>query len=241
MGILFIADLHLQEKKSDITIGFLRFLKNQATQAQALYILGDFFHYWIGDDDPNILHKAIAYELKKLYEKGVLCYFIHGNRDFLLGKTFAKKSRMILLPKEKVIKLYGHQILILHGDILCTNDISYQRYRKRIRNRCLQKIFLDLPLSIRHFLAKKIRKNSQSVSLLKQKYITDVNEKTVIEKFKKYKVDWIIHGHTHRPGIHKIIINGKILHRGVLGEWQKNGSAIKITNKTIELINFSLH
>ncbi|WP_348666542.1 UDP-2,3-diacylglucosamine diphosphatase [Arsenophonus symbiont of Ornithomya chloropus] len=241
MEILFIADLHLHEKKTNITIGFLRFLKNQAIQAQALYILGDFFHYWIGDDDPNILHKAIAHELKKLYKMGIRCYFIHGNRDFLLGKRFAKKSGMILLPKEKVIQLYGHQILILHGDLLCTDDISYQRYRKRVCKRWLQKLFLDLPLSIRHFLAKKIRKNSQSLSLLKQKHITDVNEKTVIEKFKKYQVDWIIHGHTHQPAIHKLKINGKILHRGVLGAWQKNGSAIRITNKTIELINFALY
>ncbi|MDR5609925.1 MULTISPECIES: UDP-2,3-diacylglucosamine diphosphatase [unclassified Arsenophonus] len=241
MAILFIADLHLSEKEPAITAGFLHFLRGQASQAKALYILGDFFDYWIGDDDPSLLHEAIAQELKELQSKGVPCYFIHGNRDFLLGKKFAKESGMILLPAEKVLTLHGHNILILHGDTLCTDDISYQRYRKRVYNRWLQRLFLALPLSTRHRIAERMRKNSQSATRLKPEYITDVNEQTVIEKFRKYQVDWMIHGHTHRPAIHEINVNGKILHRAVLGAWDQNGSVIKITPKTIELLHFPFY
>lgn len=238
MAILFIADLHLSEKKPAITAGFLNFLRKQASQAKALYILGDFFDYWIGDDDPILLHEAIAQELKYLQNKGIHCYFIHGNRDFLLGKKFAKESGMTLLPAEKVLTLYGYRILILHGDTLCTDDVSYQRYRKRVYKRWLQRLFLALFLSTRRYIAKKIRKDSQFAIRLKPECITDVNGKTVIEKFEKYQVDWMIHGHTHRPAIHKINVNGKTLHRVVLGAWDQNGSVIKVTPKTIELLDF---
>ncbi|MGP1959789.1 MAG: UDP-2,3-diacylglucosamine diphosphatase [Arsenophonus sp. NC-TX2-MAG3] len=241
MAILFISDLHLSEKEPSTTVSFLHFLREQASQAKALYILGDFFDYWIGDDNPSLLLKLIVQELKKLKSKGVSCYFIHGNRDFLLGKKFAKESGMILLPAEKALTLYGYNILILHGDTLCTDDISYQRYRKRVYNRWLQKLFLALPLSTRHRIAEKIRKNSQSATQLKPEFITDVNKQTVIEKFRKHQVDWIIHGHTHRPATHEINVNGKILYRAVLGAWDQNGSMIKITPKTIELFYFPFY
>ncbi|MGP1959018.1 MAG: UDP-2,3-diacylglucosamine diphosphatase [Arsenophonus sp. NC-CH8-MAG3] len=241
MAILFISDLHLSEKNPSITVSFLRFLREQASQAKALYILGDFFDYWIGDDDPSLLLELIVQELKKLKSKGVSCYFIHGNRDFLLGKKFAKESGMILLPAEKTLTLHGHNILILHGDTLCTDDISYQRYRKRVYNRWLQKLFLALPLSTRHRIAERIRKNSQSAIRRKPEFITDVNKQTVIEKFRKYQVDWMIHGHTHRPATHEINVNGKILYRAVLGAWDQNGSIIKITPKTIELFYFPFY
>ncbi|MGP1924650.1 MAG: UDP-2,3-diacylglucosamine diphosphatase [Arsenophonus sp. NEOnobi-MAG3] len=241
MTILFIADLHLSEKEPAITASFLHFLREQASQAKALYILGDFFDYWIGDDDPSLLVEVIAQKLKQLETKGIPCYFIHGNRDFLLGKKFAKESGMTLLPAEKVLTLHGHNILILHGDTLCTDDISYQRYRKQVYNRYLQKLFLALPLSTRHRIAEKIRKNSQSATQLKQEFITDINEQTVIKKFQKYQVDWMIHGHTHRSATHEININGKILYRGVLGAWDQSGSLIKITPKTIELLHFPFY
>ncbi|XZQ55058.1 MAG: UDP-2,3-diacylglucosamine diphosphatase [Arsenophonus sp.] len=242
MAILLIADLHLNEENPMITAGFLRFLQEQASQAKALYILGDFFDYWIGDDDPSLLHEVIAEKLKELENKGIPCYFIHGNRDFLLNKEFAKKSGMILLPSEKVLTLYGLNILILHGDTLCTNNISYQRYRKQVYNNWLKRFFLILPLFTRHFIAKYIRKNSQFIRKYNKKRIIDVNEQTVIDKFKKYQVDWIIHGHTHQPAIHKINVNTKILSRAVLGAWYKNGSTIKITSEDgIKLIYFPFH
>ncbi|MFP3014456.1 MAG: UDP-2,3-diacylglucosamine diphosphatase [Arsenophonus sp.] len=238
MSILFIADLHLSEKDPTITARFLHFLREQASQAKALYILGDFFDYWIGDDDCNILYKYIAKELKKLQSKGVVCYFIHGNRDFLVGKKFAQESGIILLSSEKKLTIHGHDILILHGDTLCTDDITYQIYRKRVHHQWLQRLFLSLPLSIRHFIVKKISKKSHSYSKLFSKCTIDVNTQTVIEKFQKYKVDWMIHGHTHRSFVYEINLNGKILHRAVLGSWHKKGSVIKITHNNIELINF---
>ncbi|MDT9587387.1 MAG: UDP-2,3-diacylglucosamine diphosphatase [Candidatus Arsenophonus melophagi] len=237
MVILFIADLHLSEQEPAITVSFLHFLREQASKAKALYILGDFFDYWIGDDNPSLLYKSIAKELQELRSKGVTCYFIHGNRDFLLGKKFAKASGMTLLPTEKVLTLHGHHILILHGDTLCTNDVSFQRYRKKVHNPLLQRLFLALPLSTRHSIAKRMRKNSQAAIQLKPAYITDVNKQTVIEKFQKYQVDWMIHGHTHKPAIHDIHVNGKILHRAVLGAWDKNIAVIKITPTTIELLH----
>ncbi|AMA64942.1 UDP-2,3-diacylglucosamine hydrolase [Candidatus Arsenophonus lipoptenae] len=236
--ILFIADVHLNKKKPDVIHGFLRFLREQAIKADSLYILGDFFDYWIGDDDSNLLYLLIAKELKKLKFKGIFCYFIPGNHDFLLNKKFANNSGMLLLPTEQVLTLYSYNILILHGDVLCTDDVSYQRYRKRVYNHWLQQLFLALPLSIRYFILKKIREKSQYNNSIKSLNITDVNKQTVIETFTKYQVDWIIHGHTHRPAIHKININGKILHRAVLGAWHKNGSVIKITSKSIELFDF---
>lgn len=241
MGSLFISDLHLNEKKPFITSCFLHFLRKQATQAEELYILGDFFDYWIGDDDHNILYEGIGKELKKLQNKGIPCHFIHGNHDFLLSKNFAKKSGITLLPPEKVLTLHGRNILILHGDTLCIDDVSYQRYRKRVYNRWFQHLFLSLPLSTRYRIAEKIRKKSQSSIQVKPEYIRDVNQQIVIEKFQKYQVDWMIHGHTHRPNIHKININGKILHRAVLGAWYQNGSVIKITPKTIELLYFPFY
>ncbi|MGP1945236.1 MAG: UDP-2,3-diacylglucosamine diphosphatase [Arsenophonus sp. ET-KM2-MAG3] len=241
MAILFIADLHLNEKEPIITIGFLHFLSEQASHAKALYILGDFFDYWIGDDYQNSLHKTIAKKLKELQNKGVLCYFIHGNRDFLINKKFAKESGLTLLSEEKVLTLHGYTILILHGDTLCTDNISYQRYRKRVCNRYLQKLFLLLPLSIRYFILKKIRKNSQSRAQFNLKYFRDVNKQTVINKFRKYQVDLMIHGHTHQSAIHKINIDTRILYRVVLGDWHQNGSVIKITPQTIELIHFPFY
>lgn len=125
MATLFIADLHLQTEEPAITAGFLRFLHGEARQADALYILGDLFEAWIGDDDPNPLHRQIAAALNALAESGVPCYFLHGNRDFLVGQRFARESGMILLPEEKLLDLYGRKVLIMHGDTLCTDDAGY--------------------------------------------------------------------------------------------------------------------
>lgn len=140
MSTLFIADLHLCAQEPAITAGFLRFLQREAVHADALYILGDLFEAWIGDDDPEPLHAEIAAALKALQQAGVPCYFIHGNRDFLLGKRFARAS-MQLLPEEKVLELYGRRILILHGDTLCTDDQAYQQFRRKVHNPLIQKLF----------------------------------------------------------------------------------------------------
>lgn len=239
MRTLFIADLHLSEQEPAITAGFLRFLQREAYQADALYILGDFFEYWIGDDDPQPLHREIASALHDLTNSGVPCYFIHGNRDFLIGKRFAQECGMTLLPQEKRLSLYGHPILIMHGDTLCTDDVDYQRYRRKVNNPFIQKLFSWLPLRPRLNIAAKMRDRSQMTNDGKSEAIMDVNQQAVIEALERNQAEWLIHGHTHRPAIHNVDMpNGEQAKRAVLGAWHYQGSMISVTPEGIELIEF---
>ncbi|QXN62825.1 MULTISPECIES: UDP-2,3-diacylglucosamine diphosphatase [Serratia] len=238
MSTLFIADLHLCAQEPAITAGFLRFLQREAVHADALYILGDLFEAWIGDDDPEPLHREIAAALKALHQAGVPCYFIHGNRDFLLGKRFARQSGMILLPEEQVVELYGRKILILHGDTLCTDDQAYQEFRKKVHNTWIQRAFLALPLRWRLKIAAKMRARSQQSNQYKSTAIMDVNPQAVEQAMLRHNVHWMIHGHTHRPAVHPLALpNGKA-HRTVLGAWHTQGSMIKVTADAVELIEF---
>lgn len=239
MRTLFIADLHLSEQEPAITAGFLRFLQRDAYQADALYILGDFFEYWIGDDDPQPLHREIAAALRDLTASGVPCYFIHGNRDFLIGKRFAQECGMTLLPQETLLTLYEHRILIMHGDTLCIDDEDYQRYRRKVHNPLIQTLFLWLPLRTRLNIAAKMRDRSQMTNGDKSDAIMDVNQHAVIEALERNQAEWLIHGHTHRPAIHDISMpNGKLAKRAVLGAWHYQGSMISVTPAGIELIEF---
>lgn len=238
MATLFIADLHLQTEEPAITAGFLRFLAGTARDADALYILGDLFEAWIGDDDPNPLHRQIAAALKALADSGVPVYFIHGNRDFLLGQRFARESGMTLLPEEKVLELYGKRLLILHGDTLCTDDAGYQAFRAKVHQPWLQKLFLALPLFIRTRIAAKMRAGSKSANRTKSLAIMDVNPQAVVNVMEKHQVQHLIHGHTHRPDIHALTANGEPACRYVLGAWHSEGSMVKVTADKIELIAF---
>lgn len=238
MATLFIADLHLQTEEPAITAGFLRFLAGDARQADALYILGDLFEAWIGDDDPNPLHHQIAAAIKSLVDSGVPCFFIHGNRDFLLGKRFARESGMTLLPEEKMLDLYGRKVLIMHGDTLCTDDAGYQAFRAKVHQSWLQKLFLALPLFIRQRIAAKMRANSKAANSSKSLEIMDVNQQAVIAELENHQVQWLIHGHTHRPAVHELTANGQPAFRVVLGAWHSEGSMIKVTPHDVELIAF---
>ena len=238
MATLFIADLHLQTEEPAITAGFLRFLAGTAQEADALYILGDLFEAWIGDDDPNPLHSQIAAALKALADSGVPVYFLHGNRDFLLGQRFARESGMTLLPEEKVLELYGKRLLILHGDTLCTDDAGYQAFRAKVHQPWLQKLFLALPLFIRMRIAAKMRADSTSANRNKSQAIMDVNPQAVVNVMEKHQVQHLIHGHTHRPDIHTLTANGAPAYRYVLGAWHQEGSMVKVTADKIELIAF---
>ncbi|MFI3038577.1 UDP-2,3-diacylglucosamine diphosphatase [Atlantibacter hermannii] len=238
MATLFIADLHLSIEEPAITAGFLRLLEGEARTAEALYILGDLFEAWIGDDDPNPLHAAVAAAIRALVESGVPCYFIHGNRDFLIGKRFARQSGMTLLPAEKVLTLYGERVLIMHGDTLCTDDVGYQRFRAKVQQRWLQTLFLSLPLFIRQRIAAKMRAGSKASNQTKSDAIMDVNQQAVSEVMHQHHVRHLIHGHTHRPAIHDLQIEGHPARRYVLGAWHQEGSMIKASENGIELLFF---
>ena len=238
MATLFIADLHLQTEEPAITAGFLRFLAGEARQADALYILGDLFEAWIGDDDPNPLHQRVAAAIRALVDSGVPCYFIHGNRDFLLGKRFARESGMQLLPQEKVLELYGRKVLIMHGDTLCTDDAGYQAFRAKVHQPWLQTLFLALPLFIRHRVAAKMRADSRAANSSKSLAIMDVNQQAVIEAMEKHRVQWLIHGHTHRPAVHQLTANEAPAFRAVLGAWHSEGSMIRVSESDVELVQF---
>ncbi|WP_417027684.1 UDP-2,3-diacylglucosamine diphosphatase [Citrobacter sp.] len=238
MATLFIADLHLCTEEPAITAGFLRFLADDARKADALYILGDLFEAWIGDDDPNPLHREMAAAIKALTDSGVPCFFIHGNRDFLIGKRFAHESGMTLLPQEKVLNLYGRNVLIMHGDTLCTDDTGYQAFRAKVHQPWLQKLFLSLPLFIRQRIAAKMRAGSKAANSSKSLEIMDVNPQAVINEMEKHQVQWLIHGHTHRPAVHELTANAQPAFRVVLGAWHTEGSMIKVTPDDVELIAF---
>ncbi len=240
MSTLFISDLHLYPRAREITAAFINFLKFYAIRADALYILGDLFEAWSGDDNHDPWYDEIAAALKSLHQSGVPCYFIHGNRDFLLGKHFSHASGMQLLPEQAVLKLYGHHILILHGDTLCTDDAAYQKFRCKVRNPLMQKFFLALPRSWRLAITTKMRVHSQLSNQCKLGAIMDVNLKSVEQIMLYHGVFWMIHGHTHRPAIHRLDINNRKAYRLVLGAWHLEGSMIRVSPHTVQMITFPL-
>jgi len=233
----FIADLHLCENRPDITACFLRFLKNDAIEAEKLYILGDLFEAWVGDDDDSPYLKTIADALTQLSLTGTKIYYIHGNRDFLLGKRFAKKAKIHLLPEIDTIDLYGQHVVIMHGDTLCTQDIDYQVFRKKSRSWWWQTAIKSLPLFVRKKIAANYRKKSATATAMKSQEIMDVTESEVIDCLEKYKSQLLIHGHTHRPAVHKVFANDADAERIVLGDWYEQGAWLKVTPDSIELLN----
>ena len=238
MATLFIADLHLQTEEPAITAGFLRFLQGEARQADALYILGDLFEAWIGDDDPNPLHQQIASAIKAVVDAGVPCYFIHGNRDFLVGQRFARQSGMLLLAEEERLDLYGREVLIMHGDTLCTDDPGYLAFRAKVHTPWIQRLFQALPLFIRRRIAARMRADSKAANSSKSMDIMDVNPQAVVDVMERHHVQWLIHGHTHRPAVHELQANGQPAWRVVLGAWHSEGSMVKVTPDDVELIHF---
>ena len=234
----FIADLHLSPARPAITALFLQFLRQQAPNADALYILGDLFDAWIGDDDNSDFAQSIQAALAELTQQGVAVYFIAGNRDFLIGPSFAKRTGVTLLPEASVIDLYGCRTLIMHGDSLCTDDVSYQRFRRIIRHPWLTKLLLRLPLAWRMRIANKLRANSATQKPLTdaQLKIMDVNQCAVEEAMQQHQVQWLIHGHTHRPNIHQVTLaNQALAQRIVLGDWYQQGSWLAVTAQGLQL------
>jgi len=234
---LFISDLHLTESRPDISKAFFDFLDNQVNEElDALYILGDFFEVWVGDDYQTALTLKIAENLKTITNSGIPVYFIHGNRDFLVGKKYADLSGISLLNERTVIDLYGRKALILHGDEMCTQDLEYQKFRQKSRGWWWPKLMLAMPLFYRQSVAKKARERSKASQMDKAPEVLDVTNEAVIDTFKQYKTTLMIHGHTHRPNVHIHDIDGKPAKRIVLGDWYTQGSYLIVTQESQELI-----
>ena len=218
MTTLFISDLHLDESRPDITDAFKRFMLQIAPNAEALYILGDFFEVWIGDDDDSSFNQSIVELLASYSASGKKLYFMVGNRDFLVGDDFAARSGATLLHDPSVIDLYSQKVLLMHGDSLCTNDTEYMAFRQQARSLEWQTQLLSQPLEARREIARQLRARSKSMNSLKADDIMDVTPEEVTKELNKHQVQRLIHGHTHRPARHKVddIDNGE---RIVLGDW----------------------
>lgn len=225
MTTYFISDLHLSGEAA-LTGLFTQFLREEAVGAEALYILGDLFEAWIGDDAIAPWLQPVIGALKDLSTTGVPVYLAHGNRDFLLGETFCRHAGCQLLATPCVIGLHGHPTLLLHGDELCTDDQEYQQLRLMLRNPQWQRQFLALPVAARLEQAKALREKSKEAVQQKTYEIMDVNAQTVIDYMERYRVDAMIHGHTHRPAVHTVARGSKEARRYVLGDWHPNGAKI---------------
>lgn len=223
---LFISDLHLCASRPEITSSFLAFLKNTAINARSLYILGDLFEYWAGDDDlEDAHHQPIIMAFRTLADAGVDLYLMHGNRDFLIGSDFCNIAQITLLEDPTLIDLFGRKTLLSHGDELCTDDIAYQSFRHQVRNPKWQADFLSLSLHTRKTQIEAIRTRSEVEKSNKSAEIMDVNQEAVAALLTKYDYpELFIHGHTHRPRQHQILLNEHHVTRWVLGDWYEQGS-----------------
>lgn len=221
MTTLFISDLHLEEARPDITGAFLSFLKDKALGIERLYILGDFFEAWIGDDERTPLQEQVANALREVRDSGTNIYLMHGNRDFLIGEDFCERAGATLLNDPTVIDLYGTPTLLMHGDSLCTADVEYQKFRTNMRNPQMVKMLLARPLEDRQQMARQLREISMAKNQSKAETIMDVTPEEVIRELENHNVQQIIHGHTHRPAVHKLNANGGPARRIVLGDWDK--------------------
>lgn len=229
MTTLFVSDIHLNGAQPAVTTQFVAFLRTTARTAEHLYILGDLFEFWIGDDDADPTYAQVQDELRALTAAGVPCSVMHGNRDFLLGRQFCARTGCQLIEDGTVITLYGQPILLTHGDLLCTDDRSYQRLRRIVRNPLVQWVFKCLPLARREKIAARIRAGSQMHTRQAAADIMDVNAAAVDRAFEHAGVQLMIHGHTHRPAIHQHPAGTAMRIRIVLGDWHTQGSVLRFT------------
>lgn len=226
MNTLFISDLHLTPSRPDITECFVRFMREEAIHADALYVLGDLFEFWIGDDDTSSFAHQIRNEFKQLVDHGVPCYFSHGNRDFLVGKRFSKQTGVQLLEEEAVIDIYGRRAVVMHGDTLCTDDVKYLAYREKVHQPWLQWVFNRIPFFIKTKIVGKVQSDIGDEKKTKSLEIMDVNQQAVLDTMAYHNVDLLIHGHTHRPNIHQYNDSTPATTRIVLGDWYTQGSVL---------------
>jgi UDP-2,3-diacylglucosamine hydrolase len=227
VAALFISDLHIDASRPAITERFLNFLATEARHAEVLYILGDLFESWIGDDAADDAQTAAIAGLHALTSHGVPCFVMHGNRDFLLARQFCRMSGAELLPDPLIVTLYGEPVLVMHGDALCTDDRAYQRLRATVREAEWQRQFLALSVVSRRALAGAARVGSQAHTAAVEYAITDVNPDSVAKALRSAGTATLLHGHTHRPAIHALQVDGRPCTRIVLGDWYDQGSVLR--------------
>ncbi|MCR4299941.1 MAG: UDP-2,3-diacylglucosamine diphosphatase [Gallionella sp.] len=225
---LFISDLHLSADHYGSMAAFQHFIAEFAPQAEALYILGDLFEYWAGDDDlEDEFHARVIAALRGLAQHGTRVYLLHGNRDLLMGKALAEACRATLLHDPTLLDLYGTPTLVSHGDMLCTGDTEYQRYRAQVHDADFQRQFLAKPLAERKAHIEQLRSRSTLEKQGKDSAIMDVNDAAVAALLREYRYPRLIHGHTHRPDCHQHRVDGRNCERWVLGDWHQRGSALR--------------
>lgn len=237
MHRIFVSDLHLCPARPAINQTFFDFLRGPAAQAEALYILGDLFEYWAGDDDDDPFNASVLALLRALNDGGVALYLMHGNRDFLIGERFATEAGLILLPDPVLIELDSKPTLLLHGDTLCTDDIGYQQFRLQARDPEWQREILAKPYPDRQALARSIRMQSDSEKSGKAEEIMDVTPGSVEAVFRSYAYPTIIHGHTHRPATHRHIVDGHVCQRWVLADWHERGEYLRAFQGTLTRVS----
>lgn len=235
MTVLFVSDLHLDATRPAATECFLRFLAGAARNAGTLYILGDLFEVWTGDDAAGAHERTVLDALRRYTGDGYRCSFLRGNRDFLVGAAFATRTGATLLPDEALIEVDGERALLLHGDTLCTDDHSYQQYRRFVHTPAIRALYLALSLRTRDRIAGYARRRSMAANAGKPPAIMDVNAAAVADALRRHGVHLLIHGHTHRPAIHTFDLDGQAARRVVLGAWYEQGSVLCWTETGPEL------
>ena len=236
MKLGFISDLHLSENMPSVTEGFFNFLKNASHELSHLYILGDLFEAWIGDDDNSKLATNVMQSINNASQNGLEVFFIHGNRDFLCGQDFAKKSNLKILPDPFFMNFFDLKIALSHGDDFCTNDLKYIEFKKEVRSKQWQDKFLEKSLDERLKIASNMRDVSEASNNDKDINIMDVTSKTINQFFEEHRIDLLIHGHTHRPKTHQSDTGTRV----VLGDWHKTGWCFFLDDQQQDLREFKL-
>lgn len=227
MATLFISDLHLEPGRPEIGEQFLAFLSGPAQEADALYILGDLFEFWVGDDDPNPYYAQMKAAIREYADSGVPVYFMRGNRDFMIGEDFASETGVALLEDPYPLELHGERLLLSHGDAMCTDDVEYQHFRAMTRTPEWKAMMMAKPVEERIAFALQVREKSIANGASMTEEIADVNQTAVEQTIRESGADILLHGHTHRPAVHPFHVDDRPVHRIVLGDWYEQGSMVE--------------
>ncbi|WP_428099942.1 UDP-2,3-diacylglucosamine diphosphatase [Candidatus Rariloculus sp.] len=238
MAVLFISDLHLESARPEGVERFVDFVGHDGLAAQRLYILGDLFEAWVGDDDTDPGLRPVAAALGRLTRSGVACFIMHGNRDFLIGERFAAETGCTLLGDYETVEVHGRSVLLTHGDLLCTDDEAYMTLREIVRDPAWQAAFLAKPLAERHRIADGLRQMSRTEIAAKPDDIMDINQSTVERTMRRFGVNLLLHGHTHRPAVHEFPLDADTAVRIVLGAWHERASVVRWDEDGFELVEF---